>query len=92
MSRYSFIMFHVILRLAGQACGIAFAVMSWDDFTTRLNVLSTSFNSDLERSLTVIDHSRLPCPLRRRVLQLGALHVSCVPQPPRSHQNRPRSE
>ncbi|KAL8290320.1 hypothetical protein RQP46_002578 [Phenoliferia psychrophenolica] len=37
--RYSFVYFHVILRLGGQACGIAFAVMSWDNFDTRLNVL-----------------------------------------------------
>ncbi|GAA5915318.1 hypothetical protein JCM6882_005189 [Rhodosporidiobolus microsporus] len=30
-SRYSFIMFHVVLRLAGMACGIAFSVLTWED-------------------------------------------------------------
>ncbi|KAM0751268.1 hypothetical protein T439DRAFT_356098 [Meredithblackwellia eburnea MCA 4105] len=38
-SRYSFVYFHVILRLAGQSCGIVFSVMSWDNFNKRLGVL-----------------------------------------------------
>ncbi|KAK4703829.1 hypothetical protein P7C70_g2395, partial [Phenoliferia sp. Uapishka_3] len=38
-SRYSFVYFHVIIRLAGQGCGIAFAVMDWSNFDVRLNVL-----------------------------------------------------
>ncbi|KAM0745717.1 hypothetical protein T439DRAFT_337746 [Meredithblackwellia eburnea MCA 4105] len=38
-SRYTFVYFHCLMRLAGQACGIGFAVLTWDDFQTRLNFL-----------------------------------------------------
>ena len=40
--RYTFVFAHVVLRIGGQACGITFALMSWDTFTPRLNVLSMS--------------------------------------------------
>lgn len=38
-SRWTFILFHVTLRIAGQICGIGFAVVSWAHFNERLNWL-----------------------------------------------------
>ncbi|KAI5479925.1 hypothetical protein MNV49_002215 [Pseudohyphozyma bogoriensis] len=38
-SRYSFVYFHVIMRLGGQISGVIFSFLSWNQFNTRLNTL-----------------------------------------------------
>lgn len=45
-SRYLLLYIHIVLRLGGMACGIAFACLSWSsNFTTRLNGLLSDLSA-----------------------------------------------